>query len=842
MKKLNQLLIIEADTTLEPLIQFQPLLELFSDAPIAVQSLDTLKKAGIISSPQLVLLHGNLTTMQHLEQFIRLHSMFPYSTVIIVNNEQDEELCLLALEAGAEDSVPKKNLTKEYIRKAVVLSLRRNRIEKEIVQSRQQLLACIQNTPNVAVQWYNSKAEVVFWNRASESIFGWTAEEALGKTLNLLIDSPESDEFWVNKMRHITLTDIPPEPQEWSFHYRDGREGHCISTMFSIPSFSGEPWFVCMDVEITGRKQIEKALQQSEESYQDLFNQASDAIFINDDKGRLLDMNEMACKLSGYSKKQLVEMNISDLFSNEELAAQPIRLKELLDGQRTEAERNLRRANGNSIPIEVTAQMFKDGRVMAIIRNISERKNTEEALKRSEEKYRSLVEQQADAITIFNSRGKILDVNSSATLMLQYTREEMQNMTLMNILSEDDVNNNPVSFTTLEKGIATITQRKMRRKDGNLVETELNAKHLGDGLFIASARDLSERINVQHQLEKEKELSDSIINSLPGAFYLFKKDGRYLRWNKQLELITGYSAEEISRLSPLDFFSNEEVHLVVKAIEKTFENGSWDLEANLLTKDGRKIPYYFTGAVINYADTECLLGMGIDVSTIKSLEKELSQQKIASQKKLMQAMIDAEEKEKAKLGLELHDNISQILSVVRMYLALLDSKDVPEGVSLVKTTQLLDAAINEIRSLSHSLAIIYKFEVGLTEALQEMINMIRLTRGFSIDLSIHAALNERTSSDQKLAIYRIVQEQMNNIIKYAHASEVTVYVDVTTDEIYLKIGDNGKGFNPLKVEKGLGLNNIINRAEALEGKVTIESSPGNGCQVTVHLPTQIKKE
>jgi signal transduction histidine kinase len=234
--------------------------------------------------------------------------------------------------------------------------------------------------------------------------------------------------------------------------------------------------------------------------------------------------------------------------------------------------------------------------------------------------------------------------------------------------------------------------------------------------------------------------------------------------------------------------------------------------------------------------------MGIDVSTIKSLEKELSQQKIASQKKLMQAMIDAEEKEKAKLGLELHDNISQILSVVRMYLALLDSKDVPEGVSLVKTTQLLDAAINEIRSLSHSLAIIYKFEVGLTEALQEMINMIRLTRGFSIDLSIHAALNERTSSDQKLAIYRIVQEQMNNIIKYAHASEVTVYVDVTTDEIYLKIGDNGKGFNPLKVEKGLGLNNIINRAEALEGKVTIESSPGNGCQVTVHLPTQIKKE
>ena len=234
--------------------------------------------------------------------------------------------------------------------------------------------------------------------------------------------------------------------------------------------------------------------------------------------------------------------------------------------------------------------------------------------------------------------------------------------------------------------------------------------------------------------------------------------------------------------------------------------------------------------------------MGIDVSAIKSLEKELSQQKIAAQKKLMQAMIDAEEKEKAKLGLELHDNISQILSVVRMYLAILDSNEVPEGVSLPRTIQLLDGAINEIRNLSHSLAINYKFEVGLTEALLEMINKIRLTRGFSIDLSIHTALNERTNKDQKLAIYRIVQEEMNNIVKYAHASKVTVHIDVTIDEIYLKISDNGTGFDPLKVEKGLGLSNIINRVEALEGKVTIESSPGNGSQVTVHLPTQIEKE
>jgi PAS domain S-box-containing protein len=840
VKKLNQLLIIEAGFPPELyLTQFHPLLQSFCNTPIVIQSLYDAESADNVLSPQIILLHSNLTTMQHLQQFIKLQVSFPYSTIIIVSDEQEEELCLSALEAGAGDCIQMDVLTESYIRKAIVVSLRRNRIEKEIAQSHQQLLACIQNTPNVAVQWYNSKAEVLFWNRASEAIFGWTAKEALGKTLHQLIDSPQNDELWINKIKHITLTDVPPEPQEWSFHHRDGHEGFCISTLFPIPSFSGELWFVCMDVEITGHKGLEKNLQRSKENYHTLFNKASDAIFINDNRGRFLDVNQKACALLNYDKEQLLQMKVGNLFSKEELAAQPIMLKELLSGQRTAVERNMITAGGQAIPVEITAQMLDESRIMAIVRDISERKKGEEALKQSEEKYRSLVEQQADAITIFDIGGKILDVNTSATQMLYYTKDELKKMNMTDILLQEDLKNQPVNFALLRQGEATIKQRRMRRKDGSFVETEVHAKRLSDGLFLASVRDLTERMEVQRRLEKEIELSDSIINNLPGLFYLYKKNGEFLLWNKQFELTSGYSAEEFKTMSPLDFFGGEEVNLVFEAIEKVFQIGEWSVEANLLTKYGTKIPYYFTGAAINYAGTDCLLGMGIDLSAVKNLEKELSQEKIAAQKKVMQAMIDAEEKEKAKLGLELHDNISQILSIVRMYLTILHSNEIPEGVTLSRTIQLLDSAINEIRNLSHSLAISYKFEVGLTEALQEMIDKIRLTRGFSIELYMHTALNEYTNSHQKLAIYRIVQEQMNNIIKYAKASEVAVRINVTNNEVQLKISDNGKGFNPLKVDKGLGLNNITNRAEALGGKVTIQSARGKGCQVMVYLPMQM---
>ena len=160
---------------------------------------------------------------------------------------------------------------------------------------------------------------------------------------------------------------------------------------------------------------------------------------------------------------------------------------------------------------------------MAIVRDVSERKKAEEDLVQSEEKYRSLVEQQADAITIFDNRGRIIDVNSSATLLLYYSRQEFQQLTLQDILSEEDIKTAPVDFNALLKGTATIKQRKMRRKDGTLVETEVHTKHLQDGHFLASVRDLTERIEVQRQVEKEKGLSDSIINSLPGLFYLFTK-------------------------------------------------------------------------------------------------------------------------------------------------------------------------------------------------------------------------------------------------------------------------------------------------------------------------------
>jgi PAS domain S-box-containing protein len=717
VKKLNQLLIVETDAGLSPLLNdFNSLLSQFSETPVSVLPLHKIADINPLFAPSLLLLHTDLTGIRHLQQFVELYTQFPYSSIIIVSREQEEELCLLALEAGADDSILSSELTETYLRKRVLLSQRRIHTEKALAQSQEQLLACLQATPNVAVQWYNSKSEVLFWNHASERIFGWKANEALGRMVDELIATPGEKDFWRNKMQHLAQTGGSYGPQEWGFRYRDGREGCCISTLVPIPSYGDEPWFVCMDVEITERRQMEKNLRESEE------------------------------------------------------------------------------------------------------------------------KYRSLIEQQADAIIIFDKLGNILDVNTTATTLLHYSKEEFQQLALADIFEKGEKAAGSTDFALLNTGASTIRQQKMRRKDRSVVATEVHTKRLFEALFLASIRDLTERLEIQNQLQKEIDLSDTIINSLPGLFYLFKKDGTHLRWNKQLETISGYTPEEIGRISPLDFFAGNEVDDVFYAIEKVFEAGSAQIEAYLVTKDGRRIPHYFTGIAIEYAGTDCLLGTGIDLSAMKRLEKELAQQKIAGQKKIMQAMIDAEEKEKGKLGLELHDNVNQILSVVRMYLSILASgKPMPE-ITLSKAMDLLDTAIAEIRNLSHSLAVSYRFDAGLASTLEDMVAKIQAAKGFSIKLSLSPDLDERISTQQKLAIYRIVQEQLANIIKHAKAMSVSIVIALVQNEIRLEIADNGKGFNPAKAKKGLGLNNMINRAEALAGTATVISKPGKGCRLEVVIP------
>jgi signal transduction histidine kinase len=144
--------------------------------------------------------------------------------------------------------------------------------------------------------------------------------------------------------------------------------------------------------------------------------------------------------------------------------------------------------------------------------------------------------------------------------------------------------------------------------------------------------------------------------------------------------------------------------------------------------------------------------------------------------------------------------------------------------------------INEIRGLSQSLAPPELANIGLVESIKDICNPLKKIHAFKIEF-IHSQFSEKTLPDNmKLMLFRIIQEQINNIIRHAAASSIRIQLENMNGQLYLEITDDGKGFDPLKVKRGLGLTNMANRASLFDGRANIISSPGHGCVLQVVAP------
>ena len=149
--------------------------------------------------------------------------------------------------------------------------------------------------------------------------------------------------------------------------------------------------------------------------------------------------------------------------------------------------------------------------------------------------------------------------------------------------------------------------------------------------ILGIAHDVTDQVHMQEAVLKEKDFSEALLDSLPGVFYFYDHDGKFLRWNRNLEEITGYSAEELTHRHPLDFFEGADKEHIAERIQQVFEEGSSDAEASFITKDHRSFPYYFTGKRIEIDGELYLIGMGIDIGprrqadlALRERERQLS--------------------------------------------------------------------------------------------------------------------------------------------------------------------------------------------------------------------------
>ena len=189
-----------------------------------------------------------------------------------------------------------------------------------------------------------------------------------------------------------------------------------------------------------------------------------------------------------------------------------------------------------------------------------------------------------------------------------------------------------LSYLMVIRHLNTLIDSTEKIKKGDLsARTGLDGGNGEIGLlgsaFDQMAASLQERENerkVSHEeLQREKHFSDALVDSLPGIFYLFDKQGKLLRWNRNAEKVTGYSSSEMSNLKPLNLIADADKKMVMEVFEKALDNVDTSMQARYLTKTGETIPYFFTGRTIEIDNTKCVIGTGIDISERQRIEKAL---------------------------------------------------------------------------------------------------------------------------------------------------------------------------------------------------------------------------
>jgi two-component system sensor histidine kinase UhpB len=230
-------------------------------------------------------------------------------------------------------------------------------------------------------------------------------------------------------------------------------------------------------------------------------------------------------------------------------------------------------------------------------------------------------------------------------------------------------------------------------------------------------------------------------------------------------------------------------------------------------------------------------GVALDITKKVQLEQQLAEDEARKKREIIQAIINAQEKERTELAYELHDNVNQILSSSKLMLEVAAEKPALSKDFTLRGLGYLQEAINEIRKISHNITPASLRDISLEVAVADVVQTINATGKLKIKYYKKIEqLKQEIAPEKQLAVLRIIQEQFNNIMKHASASEATISLVITEKNLALEINDNGQGFDPSTAKKGLGLNNMFNRVEYYHGTIEFISSVGRGCTLQIEIP------
>jgi two-component system, NarL family, sensor histidine kinase UhpB len=357
-----------------------------------------------------------------------------------------------------------------------------------------------------------------------------------------------------------------------------------------------------------------------------------------------------------------------------------------------------------------------------------------------------------------------------------------------------------------------------------------------------------ERKKMLERLRRTNERYELVNQATNDIIWEWDIVNKKLYWGDGIYTVFGYNKEEVNE-NPRWAFQNihpEEQNMVVNHLKEQIKKGDshYTKDFRYRCADGSYKNVYGKGYLVFDKENNPVRMIGVlaDVTEKIGLQEQLNWQKLQLQKNLTEATIQAQEKEREELGRELHDNINQILASSKMYLNLGMANPAIREEMILKSSGHINRAIEEIRKLSKTLIVPSLGEMGLKELITDLLANISETTAIRTNVTFNNFDENNLEKKLKLMLFRIVQEQCNNILKHAHADNIVLSMSHTRNRIMLNICDDGVGFDSNTKAAGIGLSNIKSRVDVYSGKMKMITSPGNGCELIIEMPKTTSAE
>ena len=522
------------------------------------------------------------------------------------------------------------NMTR-LISEMAVQKLELEELNRNIRASENRFTKAFHSSPMPMVITSKASEKIIEVNETWCRVLGYAADEVIGLSpLEIGILDPAT-------LQQITTQREQKRADNKIKIILKNKSGEPLNFLFSSETaeVGGEICDICTMIDITDSVLVE-------EKFKSVFESANVGKSITQLTGEI-NVNKAFCEMLGYTQEELSNKKWQDITPVEDLPVVQNHLEPLLKGEKksTRFEKRYICKNGTYLWTDVSVSVLKDSRdkplhFITTIIDISQRKLAEQALLESNDRLQKVLKNDTVGVMFWDlTTGSMIDANDTFLNMMGYSRKDVQERELTwQKLTPPEYHQ--ISLAEIEKfqktGRVGPYEKEYLCKDGSRRWLVFAGSALEGNTCVEFCVDISDRKESESALRLERDFSKSVIDSLPGVFYCYDENLKFKRWNKNFEVVTGYSQDEIELMSPLDLFAGSEKDLLLQKIRNVFATGFAEVEAHFATKDGTLIPYFFTGASTVIGGQKHLVGVGIDISDRKRSEKALqdSEQKFST--------------------------------------------------------------------------------------------------------------------------------------------------------------------------------------------------------------------